>query len=97
MFKYTSEIQHKWLVPSLKKNSKSILSGQNTLIASGPGSGKTLAFLIPILNKIFYENDEISTDKNNDDNELFQNAGMVAYDQLFLNRGHLLLSEEEKS
>ena len=34
---------------------------------------------------------------NNDDNELFQNAGMVAYDQLFLNRGHLLLSEEEKS
>jgi superfamily II DNA/RNA helicase len=50
-YKYTTEIQRLAL-------EKGILEGQNMLLNAENGSGKTLAYLLPILNQLYIHKDE---------------------------------------
>lgn len=67
-FIYSSHIQ-------LKVLESGILDGESTLVGAEAGSGKTLCFLIPILNQVFKERDAMEAPKP--DEELFKNAEIM--------------------
>jgi len=69
------------MLDSSRKN-KQIRNGVNTLLASESGSGKTLAFLLPILNRVFYEKDEIPLPRE-DNSKMFLNAEDLYYDRKY--------------
>lgn len=73
----TTEIQEK-LLTSLS-TSTSRLAARNTLLASESGSGKTLAYLLPLLNRIFHEKDSQQSLKL--DNRVFLNAEDLYYER----------------
>ncbi|CAI2367187.1 unnamed protein product [Moneuplotes crassus] len=82
-FKYITEIQQEVL------NSEAIslpgdMLGRNTLLASDSGSGKTLAYLLPILNNIFHSKDAENSPKSG--RKLFANAEDLYYERKFTNK-----------